>query len=161
MIRERLRQFREAEAVPSADDYDLARAHLTDALYALFATQHPRDIVHSAGTARWLLERGHAGPDLLVAALLHDIGKGHQRRWDRVAYVAASAAHLDGRLGATDSRLDVRRAIARSRAHSVSSANLMAAAGASAGAVNLTRRHHEAAGRDRMLALLQAADAAN
>jgi HD domain len=161
MIRDRLRQFREAIVEPSPEDYALARNHLPGALFALFAAQQSRDIAHSAGTARWLIERGHSDPDLLAAALLHDIGKGEQRRWDRVAYVLASAAHVDGQLAASRSRLAVRRAIARSRAHAVTSADLMAAAGAGPRAIELTRRHHEPAAGDGVLALLQVADVAN
>jgi hypothetical protein len=160
-MRERLRQFREASSRPSEADYDLGRRHLTPELYELFAAQHPRDVVHSAGTTRWLLERGHNDADVITAALLHDVGKGEQRRSDRVAYVVARRMGVARTLGNGRSGLAMRRAIARSLEHSEASADRMARAGASERAVNLTRLHHAPPGQDPVLALLQQADAAN
>ena len=158
---ERVRQFREASLPPDANDLALARGCLDGELLALFAAQEPRDQRHSAGTARWLLERGHGGDrDLLVAALLHDAGKGRQRTRDRVAHVLAGWLRVGAAAAADGSRLEMRRAIARSRAHGEIGARLLAAAGASARAVELTRLHHRPAGDDAMLALLQRADAA-
>ena len=158
---DRVRQFREASLPPAPADLALARELLEGDLLACFAAQEPRDQRHAAATARWLIDRGHDGDrDLLVAALLHDAGKGRQRTRDRVAHVltgwlcAGAAAASDG------SRFEMRRAIARSRAHSELGAELLATAGASARAVELTRLHHHAAGGDAMLALLQRADAA-
>lgn len=154
----RVRQFREASLEPDADDLALAREYLADDLLALFAAQAPRDQRHSARTARWLLERGHDGnPDLLVAALLHDVGKGAQRTRDRVAHVVTG--RLPG-VGAAGSRFEMRRAIARSRAHSKRGAELLTEAGAGERVIDWTRRHHRPAGRDAMLALLQRADGA-
>lgn len=158
---ERSRQFAEASEVPTAADFAFARDHLSGPEFALFCDQHPRDIVHSAKTARWLLTRGHADHDLLVAAFLHDTGKGHQRRRDRVLWVIAQAAHLDERLPGHGSRFEWRRALARSREHAGASADRMAAAGSTARAVDLARTHHLPAAGDVMLALLQEADAAS
>ncbi len=161
MIRDRIRQFRHTNVVPCEADFALAREWLAPLLFALFANQHPRDIVHSANTARWLLHRGHRGPDLVVAALLHDIGKGQQRRGDRVVYVVADQLGLTRTVANSRSRIELRRAIARTADHSASGAHTLLEAGATARAVDLTRRHHEPAGDDPMLALLQQADAAN
>lgn len=160
-MRERLRQFREAGQLPREADYAIARAHLPTPLFALFAAQSPRDIVHSAGTARWLIERGHDDTDLITAALLHDIGKGAQRRSDRVAYVVAGQLRVARILAKPGSRLEVKRAIARSLTHGETSASRLAEAGASERAVNLTRLHHAPPGQDPVLALLQQADAAS
>lgn len=157
----RLRQFRQAARLPTARDYDLARALLPPPLLALFEAQHPRDIVHAAATANWLRGRGHNDPNLLSAALLHDVGKGEQRRRDRAGYV------LLGHLGAARavaqprSRFAFRRAVARSCAHSELGAAAIERAGAPPRVVELTLRHHSPAGGDAILALLQAADAAN
>ena len=161
MIGQRLRQYREASRKPDPADFDLARQFLEERLFSLFAAQSPRDVVHSAATARWLRERGQDDHDLLVAALLHDIGKGEQRRWDRVGYVLAQEGRVAGLVGARGSRIAFRRAVARSVAHSELSAALMAAAGASARAVELARLHHAAPAGDSARRLLQRADAAS
>lgn len=155
----RTRQFAGAGREPSDADFALAREQLPPALFALFARQHPRDIVHAAATARWLLTRGYSQPDLVLAALLHDVGKGEQRRIDRVVYVLADAVGAAGRVASPTSRFALRRAVARTREHSRSGANQLAAAGAPVRAVELTLNHHGPSGHDTMLALLQQADA--
>ncbi|MGE5595181.1 MAG: HD domain-containing protein [Hyphomicrobiales bacterium] len=160
-MRDRIRQFRDAGRPPTVDDYAIAAPYLDGPLLELFRAQHPRDIVHSAATARWLLDRGYDDPDLIAAALLHDIGKGHQRRFDRVAYVVAGKLRVASLLGSPGSRFEVRRAIARSLAHSERGVALLRAAGASERVVDLTARHHRPPGDDRVLALLQQADAAS
>lgn len=161
MIGQRLRQFLEASRLPGESEYAFARAHLEPALYALFCGQHPRDIVHSVATARWLLERGHGDPDLVAAALLHDIGKGQQRRRDRVAWVLLSATGLGSAAADAGSRLEIRRALQRTRTHAAAGAEALARAGACERVIDLTRRHHDASNGDPVLALLQAADAAS
>ncbi|MCK9517541.1 MAG: HDIG domain-containing protein [Dehalococcoidia bacterium] len=160
MIRNRIRQFREAHIAPCAADYALAREWLDGQLLTLFEGQHPRDIVHTAATARWLLARGHESRELIQAALLHDIGKGHQRRRDRVAYVVATNLGIVRWLAKRESRLELRRAVARSLRHSAAGAEMLRAAGAPACVIELTARHHESPGDDPVLALLQQADAA-
>ncbi|MDZ7726717.1 MAG: HD domain-containing protein [Dehalococcoidia bacterium] len=161
-LRQRVRQFREAGAVPSPDDFRLARELLEDeALFALFARQEPRDVVHAVNTARWLLARGHEDAELVQAALLHDIGKGRQRTRDRVGWVVAETLGAGGWLADERSPLELRRAFARTRDHSDAGADWLVAAGADVRVVELTRLHHGSPGGDAMLALLQAADAAS
>lgn len=159
MLLHRARQFAEAGRGPRGSDYALARASLSPALLELFEAQHARDIVHASQTARWLLTRGYSDPDLIAAALVHDIGKGDQRRFDRVAHVLASAAKVEGRLADEHSPVALRRALARSMTHGQRSAELLHAAGARERVVELALRHHEPARGDTMLALLQQADA--
>jgi putative nucleotidyltransferase with HDIG domain len=161
MIAHRIRQFREAGIPPCNADFDVGRAWLAPPLFALFAAQHPRDIVHSANTARWLLDRGHDDPDLVTTALLHDVGKGPQRPMDRSIYVLTGHARLARVLGSSASRFELRRAVARTLTHSETGAHALREAGASARVVDLTARHHGPAGDDRVLALLQQADAAS
>lgn len=157
-MRHRIRQFAHAGRRPSPDDLALARAWLALPLLDLFLAQHPRDVVHGASTARLLLEGGHGAPDLVVAGFVHDVGKGSQRRLDRVAYVLAAWAGLERRLAADHSRFALRRAVFRSLHHSERGAAMLEAAGATARVVDLTRRHHDLAGPDAMLVLLQRAD---
>lgn len=156
----RARQFFAAGAQPTERDFGLGRQWLPEPLFALFAAQHPRDVVHAAATARWLLERGHRDADLVIAALVHDIGKGEQRRLDRVAWVVAEWVHA-GRLAHGSSRLELRRAMARSAAHATTGAAAMRVAGATPRAIELVARHHDRRATDPVLALLQEADAAN
>jgi DNA-binding transcriptional LysR family regulator len=154
----RVEQFFAAARTPSPADYAEAEAHLPPPLLSLFREQHPRDIVHASATARWLVERGHEDLDLISAALLHDIGKGEQRRWDRVAHVVLGRAGR--RFAAGQSRFELRTALWRSRYHGELAVPRLRAAGASDRVVELTRLHHAKPGRDGMLALLQEADAA-
>ena len=161
MIRDRLRQFREASNLPAEGDYALAESLLTPELLALFRAQHPRDIVHGAATARWLMSRGQSDPDLLTAALVHDVGKGYQRRRDRVAWVATSGLALSRVVSAEGSRFELRRALARTAHHSETGAEMLGQTGATQAVVRLTRLHHSPSGGDPVLALLQQADAAS
>jgi hypothetical protein len=156
VIGQRIRQFVEAGRLPADDDLALARELLPAPLLDLFLSQHPRDIVHGASTARWLIARGEEDPDLLVAAMVHDVGKGHQRRADRAAYVA-----LERAAASPGSRFELRRAMARTRDHSHSGAALLEAAGARPRVVELTLRHHDPRPADPVIALLQRADAAS
>lgn len=161
MIPHRVRQFLEAGTAPREEDLALARQWLPAPLLELFIAQHARDVVHAVSTASWLLDRGHRDPDLIVAALLHDIGKGRQRRADRTAWVLAEAARLGRFAGSSQSRLELRRAMARSRWHAAIGAERARAAGASAEVVRLILSHHRARPSDGVLALLQQADAAS
>ncbi len=161
MARQRLRQWRQAKHPPNPADVALAAQHLSPPLMALFEAQHQRDVAHGTATARWLLQRGHGDPDLLGVALLHDLGKGHQRRSDRALYTLSKATQVASLLASKGSRLEWRRALARSLHHAQTGARLLEAAGASARVVELTRRHHASPGADAMLALLQQADTAS
>ncbi|HEX5502425.1 MAG TPA: hypothetical protein VFW96_07355 [Thermomicrobiales bacterium] len=92
--RYRVRQFRRALApVVHARDRALAAAVLTPAQHAAFARLPAADRRHAAAVLRLLLAAGARDPDLLVAALLHDLGKvaadgrGRARLPHRVAKV--------------------------------------------------------------------------
>ncbi|MFN0094103.1 MAG: hypothetical protein ACKVVT_04915 [Dehalococcoidia bacterium] len=161
MIPRRIEQFIAATKLPAPADDALAARFLDGALLDLFRNQHPRDIVHSAATARWLVDRGHQDLALIQAALLHDVGKGMQRRGDRAAWVVAKRAGLGAHLASERSRFELRRALARTASHSQTSAAAMRHAGAEPPAVQLTLLHHTRQASDPMLTLLQAADAAS
>ncbi len=156
----RIRQFATAGRPPTLGDYDLGRRWLLPFLFELFAAQHPRDIAHTAATARWLIDRGHDDQDTIQAALLHDVGKGDQRRIDRASSVLARASRLEWLVASEGSRLPLRRAVARTRSHAEAGASALEAAGAPLRVIELTRRHHDPPGPDPVLALLQEADTA-
>lgn len=158
---ERVRQLLQVRARPSEDELALARRLLTPELYALFTAQMPRDAVHGARCTARLLKDGFDDSALLQAGLLHDVAKGHQRAIDRAGYVLAARAGLAGAIAGERSRFELRRAFARTLHHSEASARTLERAGAPARAIDLTRRHHEPAGQDAMLAALQKADAAS
>ena len=160
MIAERIRQFREHSRQPGEAEARLAARFLSEAPLAAFLGQEPRDVLHSANTARWLLDRGHADADLIQAALLHDIGKGAQRRRDRVAHVVSGALRVSRALAADGSRFEIRRALARTASHSGTGAERLATMGVAPRVVELVRNHHGKANGDAMLELLQQADSA-
>lgn len=161
MIRHRARQFFEAGRRPRPADFELGERWLPAHLQPFYRRQHPRDVVHAAATARWLLVRGHDEPELIAAALLHDIGKGEQRRLDRVAFVLARGLGIHRRLGSAGSRFGLRRAVWRSLRHPARGAEMLRVAGAGEGLVDLVRRHHSRPEGDGMLSLLEEADAAS
>ncbi len=89
----RARQFKRTLA-PGISDDDLheAESALGCDLYALFAAMQPADQRHCLDVYRKLRADGEDDPDVLVAALIHDAGKGGDsarriRTWHRVAYV--------------------------------------------------------------------------
>ncbi len=160
MIRQRARQFFDHDVEPGPADRALAAHYLDPMLVELFFAQESRDVVHAANTARWLLDRGHDNRDLIQAALLHDIGKGAQRRRDRVAHVVANVARVGRYVADPGSPVEMRRALARARGHAHAGAAMLAERGVDAHVVELVKMHHEGAREDGMLRLLQEADSA-
>lgn len=159
----RVRQFRQAvrAAAPGGEEEDRAvvTAYLTEAQQSLFFTMTRRDRRHSVQTCRLLLEQGHRDPDLLAAALLHDVGKGPIRLWHRVAYVllAAGAPGLLRRLARADAS-GWRGALYRSLHHAEAGAARALAAGATAETARLIREHHTPRTDDERLRALIRAD---
>jgi putative nucleotidyltransferase with HDIG domain len=89
----RIRQFvYAAGAWVRREDTDIARRHLTPAAVDLFQAMPRYDRQHALNVFRLLQERGYRDPDLLTAALLHDVGKtthpqGALGLWHRVMFV--------------------------------------------------------------------------
>jgi len=61
-------------ALPAADEADVDRV-LSPALAALFREMIPGEQAHSLRVMRWLIAHQQTQPELLQAALLHDVGK--------------------------------------------------------------------------------------
>jgi len=156
----KVRQFRShVTARVGADERAGLVDRLTPAQLALFDSMHVADRRHGLDVVTTLSDEGITDPEVLVAGLLHDAGKGQTGVWPRVAYslgqaygrwVWRVAAFVPG----------WRIALRRSQDHAETSARLAAAAGCSARTVELIR-HQDApidpvAGR-----ALQLADEAN
>ena len=106
---------------------------------ALFDSMPAADRRHGLDVVAYLRAAGAADPDLLVAGLLHDCGKG-----PRVRLVHRVAWSLGGRYGAwiwraTSHLPTFRTGLARLRDHSARSAELAAAAGCSNRTIELIR----------------------
>lgn len=90
----RVRQFwRSVTLKTEYDDLEQARVQLNPAQWELFNRLQPADRLHALAVFHKLLEHGESQPDLLTAALLHDIGKLHYRLnpFERAIVVVVSA----------------------------------------------------------------------
>lgn len=119
---------------------------------ALFLTMSPADQRHSLRVCQGLQARGCTDPDLLAAALLHDVGKAQGRVpfWTRPVIVLGKlcAPRLLSRL-ATYPRAGLsrwRRSLSNAWWHAEIGADMAAAAGLSERAALYIRTHHQPAG---------------
>jgi hypothetical protein len=126
---------------------------------ALFDAMHVADRRHGLDVVASLRDEGVDDPDVLVAGLLHDAGKGETGVWPRVAFT------LGQRYGAWVWRVasilpGFRGALERLAAHADLSANLAAAAGCTPRTVELIR-NQDAPTDPEFGELLRLADEAN
>jgi hypothetical protein len=144
---------------PRVDQQVLSEANqvLTDGERALFESMTSRDQQHCLGVYRRLRDQGHGDRDLLVAALLHDVGKGQVNVWQRSAFVVleAAAPTLLRRLVHPGDSKSWRQALYRCLHHAELGAALARKAGSSPDVVSLIRGDQT---HDARLAALQAAD---
>jgi hypothetical protein len=146
-----------------------AEAYLSPALYALYRKLRRSERQHSLRVLNSLIAAGHSDPDLLAAALLHDVGKTrtHFLLPEKVLVVLVKAASpaLYRRWGSGSAR-GWRRPFAVSVQHPAWGADMVADAGGSALAVEIIRRHAETSPGDQtraagLLRALQAVDDLN
>lgn len=146
-------------------------AVLRPAEFTLFETQSYAGQQHSYQVMRTLLETGHDERDLLVAALLHDVGKARLRlTWlDRIKVVLTHllAPGLARKWAYGRQNRWTRAYLVRFH-HPAWSASALAEAGGSPLSVALVRRHQDPllasegdSEENRLLALLQWADDQN
>ena len=147
-------------------DTAYAARYLDPELMRLFHRMSRAEQHHSIVVCRALRAQGHADPDLLVAALLHDVGKiqAPPRLWERVIVVLGEyfAPRWAARWSLGEPR-GLRRGFVVRRMHPEWGADLVRQAGASPRAATLIREHHMSPGDDAAscivdLAVLQAAD---
>ncbi len=151
-------------------DFATARSILSPAEYGLFLRLRRSEQLHSLNVLRAVRTAGESDPDLLVAALLHDVGKtvAPFTLPERVLVVLVRrfAPALYARWGQGPPRGPT-RAFAISQRHPAWSAELLAEAGSRATVVALARRHQERLSGppqdelERLLLALQAADDLN
>jgi putative nucleotidyltransferase with HDIG domain len=169
----RLRQFWDAcFAAPSQEGLDRARRLLNPSLFELFKRMQPSEQAHSLKVMQVVEQAslgmpGEARIDLLVAALLHDVGKTRYPLtvWER-AWVVVGRAFTPAlaRRWADGKPSGWGRAFVVAERHPEWGAQMAAQAGASPVTVALIRRHQEAvpseagADIDPLLRLLQSAD---
>ncbi len=142
--RYRVRQFtRGVRSTLAPVEIEAARAHLAPAELALFLGAEARDRRHSVDLFEALREVG-ASESELVAALLHDVGKGRLQTWHRVAFVLLNAAGVRLEAEGAAGQDGWRQALWRLRHHAALGATLLEAAGSDARVVQLVRRHTDA-----------------
>ena len=143
--RYRLRQFtRGLRPHLSADGVAEVRGRLSEREFALFLNAQPRDRRHSMDLYRLLQQQG-ASDAALVAALVHDVGKGQVATWHRVAFVALGP--LAGLLASSSGRR-WRRALWRLREQARLGAEMLRRAGSSPRVVEIVEAHTDAHSTD-------------
>ena len=135
----KVRQFRtHLRAAVAAEERTELATWLTPAQLALFDSMHVADRRHGLDVVAALRREGVGEPDVLLAGLLHDAGKGDTGVWPRVAYSLAQA------YGGWVTRIARRmpgfaEALDRLHRHAETSAQLALRAGCSARTVDLIR----------------------
>ena len=144
----RVGQFWKAlTAAPEKIEINLAREVLSPPLMALFLRLQPSEQAHSLSIAQALYQQGETHPDLLVAALLHDIGKTRfpLRIWERLAIVLGKRFFPQAarKWGQEQNLPGWKRLFVVAEQHPAWGAQMASEAGASSLAVALIRRHQE------------------
>lgn len=143
----RARQFFQAlNAGPSPVELDQARAILSPELMHLFLRMGASDQAHSIQVMQKLREDSNSHPELLSAALLHDVGKCLYplHVWERVMIVLAKAFFPEqARRWGSGEAHGWKRAFVVAEQHPAWGAELAEQAGASPITIQLIRRHQE------------------
>ena len=154
----RIRQFLVAvRARVSDDEMAVLERYLAPSQRDLFRAMPPIDQRHCLNVFNVLLQQSHSDPDLLRAALLHDVGKRGIRLWHRVAGVL-----LEAFWPALLEKLAVNRpqswlyGFYIYRYHADLSAKLAERSGCSPSVVELIKGHHTPSENEHVKALREA-----
>jgi hypothetical protein len=126
----------------SAEERMALEAWLTPGQLRVFDGMHVSDRRHGLDVVAWLRADGISDPEVLVAGLIHDAGKGDAGFVARVLY-ALSQAYGSWIRGASMALRPLASSMARLKAHAELSADLAAAAGCSPRTVELIRRQDD------------------
>jgi putative nucleotidyltransferase with HDIG domain len=163
-VRHRVTQFFRTLSAPFLRlDETYAVAHLSPKLMALFRQMPRAEQQHGIAMCRALEDQGHYDPDLLTAALLHDVGKARVPLWIFERVLVVLGEHYLPQQAARWSRGEPqgwRRGFVIRRMHPQWGADLVKQAGAPARVVTLIRRHHESVASAAAASATAAADAA-
>lgn len=171
----RARQFWHAlSASPTSEELSLARSVLTHTQMTAFSRLQPSEQHHAIQVLRKLRTQGETDPDLMVAALLHDVGKSLTplRAYERILIVIAEtiASQKVRQWGANNEQPPAqekhgwRRAFIVAQGHPEWGAQIASEVGASPLVQALIRRHQESftappqSLEDSLLGKLQMAD---
>jgi putative nucleotidyltransferase with HDIG domain len=133
-------------AIPKKDDIDRVRKILSPDLMSLFMCSQPGEQAHSFWVYNQLRQSGETNHDLLVAALLHDVGKSLHplHLWERIVIVLGKAFSPQGVKGWGQGELHgFLRPFVISEKHAEWGADMAAQAGASQLTISIIRRHQE------------------
>jgi hypothetical protein len=133
--------FRHVRARVPARERDSLLPWLTPHQLALFESMHVADRRHGLDVAASLREAGETDPEVLLAGLLHDAGKGQTGIVPRVVYALGAA--YGRRIEAPFRRLGMAAPLDRLAAHAATSAALAEGAGCTARTVELIRWQDE------------------
>ena len=139
-------------------DAACAARHLSADMLALFRRMPRAEQHHGIDVCRKLEAQGYTDPDLLSAALLHDVGKtlAPPQLWERVIVVLGEYFFpTRARRWSTGEARGLRRGFVIRRLHPQWGAALTEQAGASPRTVALIRYHHDPPCDDAELAILQ------
>lgn len=131
---------------PSLGEVAIAQEVLCPTLANLFLTLQPSEQNHSLWIYHKLLEQGETNQDLLIAALLHDIGKSCYplSPWERIAVVLTKSLFPEcvKRWGQDLPRSWTRPYVVAEN-HASWGADMAFRSGATPLIVSLIRRHHD------------------
>jgi hypothetical protein len=126
----------------SAAERSALEGWLSPAQGRLFDSMHVADRRHGLDVAAALRDQGIDDPEVLIAGLLHDAGKGQTGVWARVAYSLGQAyGSWVWRVAAA--MPGFRQPLDRLRHHAERSAGLAAQAGCTARTVELIRHQED------------------